>query len=267
MKKRIVTLATAFVLLFTCQQSIASEYNFKEVQYSREHIKLISVAAPVWEGYTHENGEGLYWEIVKEIYEPIGIKVKINTIPWNRALKIVEKYHVISAVAGKIKKENDKFIYADYPLDVSYLYIFSVKGTNKKFAGLEDFQDKTVSWQKDYDLIPKEARFFKLKTFRELRPGLDNLLKNKVEYLVCELEDLKSVLSYFDKTLNDLHYVQYPVGEESFLAFSENNINKELIKIYNERMIELTHSGRISAIYKKWGIKDIPDSVTALISY
>jgi len=268
MKKNIITLATSFMLIMAWHFPAAhgEEYKFKEMQYSREHIKMISVAAPEWKGITHENGEGLYWEIVKEIYEPIGIKVKINTMPFNRALKIVGKYQIINAVAGLSQKENDTFLYANFPLEVSYLYIFSVKGINNKFSTLEDFADKTVSWQKGYDLITKEDRFFKLKTFRELEPGIDNLLKNKVDYLICELDDLKSVLGYFDKTLVDIHYVKYPVGEESFLAFANNNINKELINIYNERMIELTKSGRISDIYKKWNIKDIPDSVTALVT-
>ncbi len=36
-------------------------------------------------GYTHRDGTGAYWEVVKAVYEPLGIKVKTIVMPWKRA--------------------------------------------------------------------------------------------------------------------------------------------------------------------------------------
>ncbi len=48
-------------------------------------INNIQIATPQWDGQTNKDGTGLFFEIVKRIYEPEEIKVDVVFCPWKRA--------------------------------------------------------------------------------------------------------------------------------------------------------------------------------------
>ncbi len=52
--------------------------------YSNE-TKVIHIVCDEWAGFTNKDGTSVYWEVVKAIYEPTGIRVKTKVMPWKRA--------------------------------------------------------------------------------------------------------------------------------------------------------------------------------------
>jgi polar amino acid transport system substrate-binding protein len=46
----------------------------------------ITIATPVWKGWTNEDGTGLYFELLKLVYEPVGVSVQYEFVPWARAV-------------------------------------------------------------------------------------------------------------------------------------------------------------------------------------
>jgi hypothetical protein len=47
--------------------------------------KTIFIVTPEWDGQTNKDGTGLFFDIVRSVYEPEGIKMKFEIVPWKRA--------------------------------------------------------------------------------------------------------------------------------------------------------------------------------------
>ena len=231
----------------------ANNYDFKQAEFKREHIKSMSVVAPKWEDFTNSDGTGLYWEVIQSIYEPAGIKVSHKNIPWNRAMKMVTKYRTYNAIVGEYRETEEDLIFPTYPIDVEYMSVISLKKTGQ-FEGYGSLTGKTVGWIKDYDVIPESQRDFKLKEFRKIDDGLKLLQAGKIDFLIDESDEITKVLERAKLNEDQIHWGDMPEGTDVYVAFSVDNLSRELIEIYNERVYDLMQDGKMEAIYKKWDV-------------
>lgn len=254
----------AFLLIII--QSLTSwsdNYNFKQAEFKREHIKKMSAVAPVWEGYTNSDGTGLYWEVIKSIYEPVGIKVKVKNIPWNRAMKMVTKYRTYNSIIGEYRDSEENLIFPNYPIDVEYMSVLS-KSNTPMFNGYESLTGKKVGWIKDYEVIPESRRNFSLKEFRDIEQGIKLLESGKIDYLIEEGDEIESAIEKLSLSPEEYKVAEMPEGTDVYMGFSVDNLSRELIEIYNERVYDLVENGKMAAIYKKWGHDEMPEMLQAI---
>ncbi|MCR8924221.1 hypothetical protein NO559_15680 [Dasania sp. GY-MA-18] len=54
-----------------------------------ENLKTIYVVADHWPTYTEAQGKGLYFEVIRRIYEPLGYTIKPQIIPFRRAISYI----------------------------------------------------------------------------------------------------------------------------------------------------------------------------------
>lgn len=255
-------LVSMFILLTLSSMALSNSYDFKEAAFDREHIKKISVVAPYWEDYTNVDGTGLYWELMKAIYEPIGIKVKARNIPWNRAMKMVARYRTFNAIAGEYLETEEDLLFPNFPIDVEYMSVISLLDTGE-FEDYYSLSNRKVGWIKGYDVIPEEDRDFRLKEFRDIDAGMKMLISGKIDFLIDESDEVEKALETSTLTEDDIHWGDLPSGTDVYMGFSNDNLSRELIDIYNQRVTELMRTGEIEAVYKKWKIT-MPDKLVEL---
>ena len=51
----------------------------------------IHVYCDDWPGFCHRDGKGVYLDVVRAIYEPLGHEVKLHMVPYKRALAVVSQ--------------------------------------------------------------------------------------------------------------------------------------------------------------------------------
>lgn len=51
----------------------------------------IDVVAQEWTGQTNADGSGLYFELLKKIYTPLGITVNTSIVPFDRAIMMLRE--------------------------------------------------------------------------------------------------------------------------------------------------------------------------------
>jgi len=255
--------AILLAALLLCSAFAASE-PLKSAQFQRQHIKSMSVVAPAWEGYTNKDGTGLYWDIFRAIYQPVGIKVKTKNVPWNRAMKMVAKYHTYNAIIGEYRDSEEQVIFPIYPIDVEYMAALSKHSDGFKWQELESLRGKTVGWIKDYEVIPKAKRNFKLKEFRNIEQGVKLLKSGKIDFLIDEWDEIAAVMQKNKMSSDNFSINEMPEGTDVYAAFSIDNLSRELISIYNERIPELVESGELAEIYEKWDNGEMPESLLNL---
>jgi len=255
-------LISLFVLSLVSCLSMAEDVNF--TQYQREHIKSMSVVAPEWEGYTHKDGSGLYWDIIRAVYEPLGIKVKTRIVPWNRAVKMVSKYRTYNAIVGEYLSSEEPVIFPSYPIDVEFMTVLSKLPTGNDWNGLKSLSNMKVGWIKDYDVIEEKDRDFTLIEFRTLEQGLKMLNSGELDYVLDDWDEIAAAIQKYDLSQDVYIENEMPQGTDLYAAFSDDNLSRELIKIYNERIPKLVANGELAALYKKWDTGVMPDMLKNL---
>lgn len=249
------TLTLLSALSFTAQA---------DVQFKREHIKSISVVAPIWQDLTNQDGTGLYWDIIKTVYEPIGIKVKTSQAPWKRGIKMVSKYRTYSAIVGETLDSKESVIFPTYPISVKYLSVLTKKQVDFEWQGMDSLQGKNVAWQKGQDVIFPRLESYNLSEVRSAFKGSKMLKEGQVDFLVGDSNDIIEALEKQSLSTDEYSIYQMPRGKDVYLAFSIDDLSRELIDIYNERIEDLSAEGKLSALYEKWNVGEMPRMLLSL---
>jgi polar amino acid transport system substrate-binding protein len=251
-----------FFIFMACFNLQAEEYNSAVVD--RSHIKTISIVAPVWEGYTNKDGTGVYWEVLKEIYQPLGIHIKPKSVPWNRAMKMVSKYRTYNGIVGEYRDTEEDVLFPDYAIDIEYMSLLSKNSSGYVFKDLTSLLGKKVGWIKDYEVIVKSKRNFELREFRNIEQGIELLNAGKIDFLIDDWDEIAAAMGEVGMTTADYTVDPMPEGKDIYTAFSVDNLSRELIKIYNERIPVLAKSGKLAEIYNKWDTAEMPESIVKI---
>jgi len=249
----------ALTWLLASIPAFSADYEFKQAEFKREHIKMISVVAPEWEGYTNADGTGLYWDVLRAIYEPLGIKVKTNNVPWNRAMKMVSQYRTYNAIVGEYLDTEEPVIFPAHAIDTEYMVSLSKAPT--AFADLSSFSDKNVGWIKDYEVIAEDKRDFTLKEFRDIDQGVEMLNAGVIDYLVDDWDEVAAAMQRHNLSQTAYNMKDLPEGTPIYVAFGDDNFSRALISIYNERIEQIMKSGELASLYQKWEVGEIPASL------
>ncbi len=227
---------------------------------SRE-IKSIQLVCDHWPGYTNQDGTGVYWEVVKAVFESTGIMVKSRTLPWKRAEMMISHQKADAIVGDYYSSELDgkTHLYPQWHISVEdpVVTIFK-KGRFPQWPtyGVLCFDGQTVGWIRGYDFDSQKwwsvnAEIHETNT---VHAGLGMLLRDRLDALV----DYRSTIMAESKKAG-LDITTYEIktvkpGEKLFLKFSNAPRSRELISIFDRRMEELAASGAIEDIYKKWAL-------------
>lgn len=67
-------------------------------------VAEIVIASEVWAGHTNADGSGLGWDILRKVYEPVGVRLKIRSVPYTRSVGLVQR-HEADAWMGAYRDE------------------------------------------------------------------------------------------------------------------------------------------------------------------
>jgi len=232
----------------------------RSFEVKRSQIKTINIVAPMWEDYTNDDGTGMYWDILRTIYSNEEIKLKPSTVPWNRALKMVTKYQIYNAIVGEYRDSKEALTFPKYPIDVEYMSALT-KNSAAAWQGPSSLTGKRVGWIKDYNVIIESQRDFTLREFRTTEQGLELLNAGKLDYIIDEWDEIAIVLKNKNLAIEDYDMNDMRKGRDVYVAFAISGMSKALIEIYNEQVEAMVKSGSMQAIYKKWGLGEMPPAL------
>ncbi len=263
---------TQYFLTFTFLSPI-SVFATEEIKTYVNSVdkRKLTFAAPSWEGLT-ENGNGVYWEIIKAVYEPLGFEVKLKNMSWNSAMKLMTEYSIVDGVPGETLESNyGELIYPKLPIENEYLAVLFRKGSVQAKDGIPDLSDKKVAMRKGYELIESGEEYgqFELREYGNVKRGIKKLLAGKVDVFVDELAEIEKVADELKIDLyeSDFEIIEFQTGEYYYLSFDGHSHkasrNKSLAKVYDLRVLELNESGELDDIYERWDI-DKPAIIDAM---
>jgi polar amino acid transport system substrate-binding protein len=210
----------------------------------------IIMASEEWTNATNRDGTGLYWDILRAVYEPLGIKTKFIIQSYNGSVKLVTKNRVDVAV-GIYPDLIEGAHFSQFPIVKDYVLVLFKKNRLNAWNGQESLQNKEVAWIQGYSYdeyleVPVKKREFS---------NRDNILRQldggQLDFFMDTRNDMESVLN---KGILDVsHYAVETVLElDRFLVFADSRKGKKLKKIFDHRFPVLVKSGEIERLIVKW---------------
>ena len=253
MKKIVLIVTISILIIFGSGISDDSFVDGEET----DKITTIQIVTPAWKNQTHEDGTGLFFEIVRAVYEPFGIKLKHDIMPWKRASYMVKNRETDAMLCVL---QDSEFLIPQYPLFVDYTVVLFKKKNIREWKGLETLQGKTAAWPRGYDYHKQPQMKGISLEFSEVNyvyQGFAMLSSGRVDFYIDALIDVEFYIEKHDIDMTSFQ-LKIPYGKNTYIGFAQTERSQKLIEIYNTRILELLNSGELEKIFKKWKVPFAP---------
>ncbi|GGA71656.1 hypothetical protein GCM10011369_11800 [Neiella marina] len=211
---------------------------------------------------TNADGSGLYWDILRAIYQPRGIEVIAKVVPLKRAQLMTEKSHA-DAMLGHHRGDSTQMIFPQWHYGSQQIYaLFSPARLN--WQGISTLQGTPAAWVRgaNYDAyLPLEMQFEQ--SIDHLGPLL-MLASGRVDVVLDDGIELQKnfrrhaerlMLAGFDSNEYQLEKV---LDLKLYLAFTNTAKGRKMANIFDEQLPMMLRNGQLEALYRKWQISDFP---------
>ena len=220
---------------------------FMAVAQAQDVPGKIMLASEEWNDYTNKDGTGLAWDVLRQVFEPAGIKVQTRSVPYTRSVGLAQRGEVDGWV-GSYRDEAEGVLYPHWNFDSDHIYALGLASTPAPtVATLGNYRLAWVRGYKYEEYLPNVHRFNQI----ERRDGILPMLQHaRADFYIDALTEAKYVLnqagdpSKFALT----HIAELPL----YIGFADNERGRALMGVFDQRMAALVKSGELKAIFEHW---------------
>lgn len=221
-----------------------------KIHSDADDLKQIRLASEEWERATYSDGTGLYWDIFRYVYEPVGIKVNITIVPYEKAIHYVQRGRADAWPASYL---NEK-AFALYPIwnfDAEVVSAMYNRNNITEFNGVESLTNARVAWIKGYD-FDRYLDVPLIKHELDNRQSILRMLKRgRIDFYLDAKIDINLAKEKFYP--NDSALVVWDLVKlKLYPAFSNTLKGRALKVIWDERMAEIHKTDKMKALFKQW---------------
>tara|TARA_R110001592_G_scaffold65156_2_gene200059 strand:+ start:580 stop:1278 length:699 start_codon:yes stop_codon:yes gene_type:complete len=211
------------------------------------------IVTPAWKTFTEEDGTGFYFELMKMLYEPIGIKIDYQITPWARSVAMISLKQA-DALVGSYLEQADLF---HYPQQAIWRDISSVvfKPSIFKWKGIDSLQNKNIGWIRGYGYDAYFDVPMNVTKLIDNKQAWKLLELNRIDFYIESLTDLKLYMQ--ENTINSNEYeIENVLSKDMYVRFAKTAQGKKFADIFDQRIVELKQNGQLKELYLKWGYSD-----------
>ncbi len=207
----------------------------------------VLLASEDWDDYTHADGSGLAWDVLRQVFEPAGITLQTRTVPYTRSVGLAQRGEVDGWV-GAYRDEAKGVLYPHWNYDSDHIYALGLAG--KPAPTPVTLGNYRLAWVRGYKY---EAYLPNVKRFNQIqrRDGILPMLQHgRADFYIDALTEANYVLSQADDpTQFSLTYIaELPL----YIGFADNERGRELMAVFDQRMAILVKSGELKPIFERW---------------
>lgn len=219
--------------------------------------ETIRIITPEWEGQTNKDGTGLFFQIVREVYEPAGIRMKYLFAPWKRCQEAVKSREADAMLCvWKEHAEAMGQILPRYPFFVEYTAAVWKKGVMPDWKGIASLNGKRAVWLGGYDYHTLShfsgISFSHRDEVNDYKLAWRMLDHDRVDVYVDALIDVKKYIAAHNLNMSP-YRLEILWGENAYVAFGDTEKSRQLISVFDRNLKTLFESGRLKVIFDRWG--------------
>lgn len=208
----------------------------------------IRLASEAWEGHTQVDGQGLAWDILRLVFEPEGVELVIQSVPYTRSIGLVQRGEV-DAWVGSYRNEVDQGVF--YPrrhYDTDQISALGLVGQAP--PTLASLGAQRLVWMRGYEY---QRYLPNVKHFQEVqrRSGILAMLeRDHADFYLDARTEVDGVLAAAADP------ARYRITELTrlplYLGFADNPRGRALAELYDRRLGLLIERGSLRSLFKRW---------------
>ncbi|AHL36173.1 ABC transporter substrate-binding protein [Pseudomonas brassicacearum] len=207
----------------------------------------IRAASEEWTDYTQADGRGMAWDILREVFEPEGVKLEVRSVPYTRSIGLVQRGEVEVQV-GAYRDESEGVLYPKWHYDVDHLYALGL--ASKPTPTLATIGNYRLVWMRGYEYnnyLPNIRRFNEIHRSVGILPML---IHERADFYIDASTEIEEVLSKAD---NPHQFRLSPlINLPLYLGFANTENGKALMALFDRRMEVLVKTGQLKPIFERW---------------
>jgi ABC-type amino acid transport substrate-binding protein len=208
----------------------------------------IRIASETWEGSTHADGTGLAWDIFRAVYEPAGLQLAIQSVPYMRSIGLVQRGAADAWAGSYINEVEQGVFYPRWNYDTDQIAALGL--LDKPAPSLETLGEFRLAWMRGYEY---QRYLPNLRQYREVlrRDGILGMLDiGHADFYLDALTEVEDVLS---KTSQSARYRITPLTKlPIYLGFADTARGRALAELFDKRMDTLVADGSLRPIFQRW---------------
>jgi len=208
----------------------------------------IRLASEIWEAYTEADGTGLGWDVMREVFEPAGVRLDIHSVPYTRSVGLVQRGEADAWVGSYRDEVEGPVFYPKHHYDRDQIVALALK--DKPVPTLDGLGKHRLVWVRGYGY---EEYLPNVHDYREVqrRGGILGMLDlGHADFYI----DARPEAEYVLKAAS--HPERYRLTELTrlplFLGFADTPRGHALAELYDRRMAALIASGELRPIFTHW---------------
>jgi hypothetical protein len=217
------------------------------------HAGEVITASPSWKGFTSPDGQGLYPDLMRAVFQLRGDTVRHLDVPAKRGLIMVREGQAdiytckAESVAG--------LQLAQLPMYEGEYHALFLTKVFPQWDGTSSMANRRLVWRLGY-YAPKD--FPVPIEYGETTTGTDALkrvLRGAADFYVDDLHLIMETVRSYPAAIDEKDYRIESVGfRQYFPVFSLSERGNELREAFEQGMRMLAEQGKLRPIYDKWGL-------------
>jgi polar amino acid transport system substrate-binding protein len=207
----------------------------------------IVLVSEQWIAYTEANGTGLGWDLMREVFEPAGIKVALRTEPYTRAVGLVQRGEA-DAWVGAYQDEVEGTLYPNWHYDTDEIYALGL--ASRPAPTLKTLGNYRLAWVRGYEYqhyLPNVLHFNEVARRDHILSMLDHA---RADLYIDARPEVDFILG---QTKEPRRFrMTYLTAIPLFLSFADNARGHFLRDLFDQRMAQLVRSGKLRPIFARW---------------
>jgi len=206
--------------------------------------------------------EGFHIEMIQKTAERLNIKTQIKSVPWKRALKMMENGEADAITYIGKTPEREKYVYfSDGNILSSVKMSFIILSENKAkipYSGkLEDLSQYTILTIRGFIYGEKfdNASYLTKYNVDSYRQIEKMLMMKRYQVAIVNVDDFTSS-AMGTGSLNHFYFLSPNVSEiNNYIGFSKSRNRKDLAALFAAEMIRFKESDSYAQLLKKYKLK------------
>lgn len=207
----------------------------------------VRLASEAWQDYTNADGTGVGWDVLRKVFEPAGVKVRVLSAPYTRAIGLVKRGEA-DAWVGSYHEENSDNLYPRWNFDSDHIYALGLASqAPPTHTNIGQFR---LSWVRGYDYqdyLPNVGYYREVQRRDGILPMLE---RERVDFYIDAQTEVNYVQAQAEhpEKFRSTHVAELPL----YLAFGNTPQGQALRELFDKRMDELVPSGALRPIFERW---------------
>jgi polar amino acid transport system substrate-binding protein len=211
------------------------------------------IVTPSWKNFTEEDGSGFYFELLKKIFEPLGVSIQFQITPWPRSVAMVS-LNQADALVGSYKEQVEQFHYPQQPIWIDISAV-AFKKTQTNWVGSESLKNKNVGWIRGYGYDAYINVDMNISKLIDNKQAWKLLELDRIDFYLDSLTDLKLYMA--DNNIDRaLFQIENILTKSLYVRFGKTEKGKVFAENFDQGILELQNNGQLKALYLKWGYMD-----------